>query len=282
MNLYLTTSLDSQNSTRMNKVANWALTPYRHFMGGKTFEIIETSPVEQKVKADKTTWMKTALLAAAFFPGLIVGAIARYFALKHEPLQRDFHAALNPPPSPPSPGSSNPVIPSNPSRDSKSPQPTTPQDRPPSRSSDEMHSDDDADETPPASPTGPRAHSPSALRHEDTAVDESTGSDDEAPPAAERSRSPSPGVDDAEEIDETRAASHDDDEAAPTPASTSANASHSPAYTVVGRGRGKPRAQPTVLSRVPPSSNPFDALSTLSPSPATTTTEAAKVDSDDE
>lgn len=95
----LTTELQTQNRYFLNTAANYHLTPVRYFLGGKTVVILgETA--ESTDSPSNPSWIKTALMIIAFIPGLIIGAVARYFSFNIEEVRAGF-ALLIKPPSPP-------------------------------------------------------------------------------------------------------------------------------------------------------------------------------------
>lgn len=100
MRLYLTTKLQTEHSSYLNSAANFSLTPVRHLFGGRTFEIIGTTPVEINTLPSNSMF-KTAFMLLMIIPGLLSGIVFRTASLLVKEVRTGFNLIQNPPAPPP-------------------------------------------------------------------------------------------------------------------------------------------------------------------------------------
>jgi hypothetical protein len=100
MKLYLTTKLQTEHSSYLNSAANYSLTPVRHLFGGRTFEIIGTTPQEINTPPSNSM-LKTAFMILVIIPGLLLGIVLRAVSLSVKEVRVGFNLVQNPPAPPP-------------------------------------------------------------------------------------------------------------------------------------------------------------------------------------
>ena len=94
---YLTTDLQTQNPHFLNTAANTLLTPARYLLGGRTVRILEGASQVVNMPESNRSWQKTALMIAAFIPGILFGTIARALSFCIQEVRVGFALAKNMP-----------------------------------------------------------------------------------------------------------------------------------------------------------------------------------------
>ena len=97
MAVYLTTDLQTENAYFLNDAANFALSPVRHFFGGRTVWVINNAMLWFELPESNRSWLETAAMIAAFIPGLLCGIAARCTSLLINEIRSGFNIIQNGP-----------------------------------------------------------------------------------------------------------------------------------------------------------------------------------------